>query len=648
VLDVTSGGPLYSAFGSGADTEDVCLNPATYLALTTEEGSPARLWDIRTGQPVAWLTYGSDLFRGTLSRDGQWAAAISDGTNAVIWNTHSNAPWRVLHSPGSGFLHLAFSPDAKQIITSGWDHEPFLWEVATGRLMQGLTNHTDAVYWGAFSPDGTWVATASLDRSVRIWDTATGQEQPPCLKHDDGVFDVEFSADGRCLATAGLDFTARIWDLRTREQLLLLPHHSKVVCVSFSPQGRYLVTATHDGTVRVWDLRKPSADVRPLAEFSKDGRRMVQIIPEGLLVLDTHDEQRVALLPFTNVLATSLLLSLDGMKVVTVENQPLPEGTTNSLVWLWDCSAWPGRQARSLTLEAGLNNYELSRNGTLLFASGETNWGVWDLGTGRQILKRDQPVRLGAFDPAGERIAVASTGSTNEVQLWHLATGRPLLSPPWHHETEVSSIEWSPNGKLVVTACRDNTFDPEAAQVWDAATGYPVGPPLQHRDGVCFAAFNHQGNQVITCSEDFTAILWEPATFRQLVPPLRHRDQVKYAAFSENDRWIATVCQDGTIRLWEAASGEPLTPPLPCSADPPRVHWLDHDRCLAGPGNGASWFWKLPCDTRPVADLVRIAQLLSAEQIHDGEALVPQTKDALQAIWQQLRTNYPEEFSLRP
>jgi hypothetical protein len=43
---------------------------------------------------------------------------------------------------------------------------------------------------------------------------------------------------------------------------------------------------------------------------------------------------------------------------------------------------------------------------------------------------------------------------------------------------------------------------------------------------------------------------------------------------------------------------------------------------------------------------VLISELLSAEQIHATESAMPETKEALQKLWRQLRFEYPAAFSL--
>ena len=55
----------------------------------------------------------------------------------------------------------------------------------------------------------------------------------------------------------------------------------------------------------------------------------------------------------------------------------------------------------------------------------------------------------------------------------------------------------------MVTASDDKT-----ARVSDAATGVPIGKPMQHEDRVWSAAFSPDGARVVTASDDKTARVW--------------------------------------------------------------------------------------------------------------------------------------------
>jgi len=65
-----------------------------------------------------------------------------------------------------------------------------------------------------------------------------------------------------------------------------------------------------------------------------------------------------------------------------------------------------------------------------------------------------------------------------------------------------------------VTACDDHT-----ARVWDAATGKPLTPLLQHQGTVVAASFSPDGGRVVTASSDKTARVWDAATGKPLTPP---------------------------------------------------------------------------------------------------------------------------------
>jgi WD40 repeat protein len=229
----------------------------------------------------------------------------------------------------------------------------------------------------------------------------------------------------------------------------------------------------------------------------------------------------------------------------------------------------------------------------------------------------------------------------------------PLVTCAHAEHSMISSIEWDASGRRLITSCWDRQFNPLQAQVWSARTGKAIGPPLEHRDGVRYATFDHQGTRVITCGEDFVAILWDPATGRRLTPPLVHHNQVFYGAFSSDDRLIATATRDNMITLWSAETGDPLTLPLALSGAPTDQMLSlrftpDNGAVIIRDGRGQSYCWTLPHYDRPLEDLLLTAQLLAAQQTDSTESLMPHSREALRRIWQNLRSKYPTDFSLSP
>jgi WD40 repeat protein len=159
------------------------------------------------------------------------------------------------------------------------------------------------------------------------------------------------------------------------------------------------------------------------------------------------------------------------------------------------------------------------------------------------------PVRRAAFSPDGRRVVTASADGT--AQVWDAATGDPV-TPPLKHNGAVNCAAFSPDGRRVVTASEDGT-----ARMWDAATGRLVAT-LKHEGGVLSAVFSPDGKRVVTASGDKTARVWDTGTGQE-VATLKHKAGVQYAEFSPDGGRVVTASADGTARVWNAATGQPIT-----------------------------------------------------------------------------------------
>jgi WD40 repeat protein len=152
---------------------------------------------------------------------------------------------------------------------------------------------------------------------------------------------------------------------------------------------------------------------------------------------------------------------------------------------------------------------------------------------------------------------------------------------------------------------------------------------------------------VLTGSHDRTARVWNAATGEPLTPPLQHRAQVFAVAFSPDGRYVATGTSDATARVWEAATGLPLTLPLKHTGEVRGVVFSPDGRVvLSVTADGKIWHWDLGLtpDDRPTEDLQRLAELLDGHQLDAAGGFVPVQAATLRDLWQELQLRYPKDF----
>ena len=141
------------------------------------------------------------------------------------------------------------------------------------------------------------------------------------------------------------------------------------------------------------------------------------------------------------------------------------------------------------------------------------------------------------------------------AQLRILATLRP--------GGNLNSAAFNPDGQEIVTAGSDG-----AARIWSATTHHQLAV-LNDRRGqrVWDAEFSPNGREIVTAGSDGAARIWNASSHQQLAvlrepgPPnsaALHTTGLYTALFSPDGKEIVTASQDGTARIWSASSHRQL------------------------------------------------------------------------------------------
>jgi len=236
------------------------------------------------------------------------------------------------------------------------------------------------------------------------------------------------------------------------------------------------------------------------------------------------------------------------------------------------------------------------------------------------------------FSPDGKLLASGSWDNT--VILWEVATLKPVAPPLSGHHGPVKSIAFSPDGQMLASGSDDRMVI-----LWEVATQKPLGAPLQgHNDSVRSVAFSPDGKILASGSDDSTVMLWELATHKPLGSPLQgHNDSVRSVAFSLDGQILASGSDDKTIRLWEVATHQPLgSPLLRHSSAVTSVAFSPDGQILAsGSWDKTILFWKVATHQPLGLPLLgHTSSVMSVAFSADGQTLASGSDDNTIILWQ--------------
>ncbi|MDA0160168.1 TIR domain-containing protein [Solirubrobacter ginsenosidimutans] len=157
------------------------------------------------------------------------------------------------------------------------------------------------------------------------------------------------------------------------------------------------------------------------------------------------------------------------------------------------------------------------------------------------------PVTSVAYSPDGKLIA--SGGEDSTVRLWSVAGRQRPAGQPLRAGAIVHDVAFSPRGDVLAVAERNGNIS-----LWQVAGREQIGLLRGHR-GAMSLAFSSDGDMLVSAGVDDTIRLWDVPGRRALGEPIQAKvGGALDVALSPDDQMIATSGLDGKIRIFDVAT----------------------------------------------------------------------------------------------
>ncbi|MBP5682190.1 MAG: WD40 repeat domain-containing protein [Bacteroidales bacterium] len=364
--------------------------------------------------------------------------------------------------------------------------------------------HKHEVTSVTMSSDYQKILTTSDDSTARVFDL-NGHELMALRGHKAIIWTADFSPDGKKILTAGSDFNVMVWDSLGNEISTLRGHDFDVYCAKFSPDGSKILSSSGDNTARLWSIDGKECKVltiREDADFSKSLVNQAVFSPDGKYILLAAND-------YLNKNHRARLWDLDGNELINFgghedwinsvgfssDGQHIITSSRDKIVRVFALSGALEKELKGHNSNVWSASYKPD-NQTIVTVSDDHTIRTWSIGKRFETYEKAKNVSFAGFSPNGLNIIVVQDST---AQSWDL-TGEVVATFKGHH-SYINSARFSPDGTMVLTACKDGT-----ARLWKA-DGTLQTAFDEHKATVNDAIFTCDGANVISVSDDSTVII---------------------------------------------------------------------------------------------------------------------------------------------
>ncbi len=455
-------------------SRDAILSPDARTFLTSAaDGASLNMgwWDVQSGKLIQSLLVDEPVYCSAISPDGKNAVTAGRNHNLCVWDLKNGQLTRTIPT---GHLtdphHLDLTPVGKSVLWGGEDGAIHLCGLGDGKGQRSFSAHNGSVTSISLSAGGHLALSGGADKLVKIWKVPDDNGIRTWRANLGPVNSIAFSPNGRLLASGGGDRTVRLWDVATGCLINTYEGHSGMIFgVAFTPDGRSIVSCSEDKTVRIWQVESGAHSVT--FPGHTDGVSCARVLPDGNTVVSC---------------------GFDAIRVWNIRD-------------LHEIRHFGSKAFR----------IDLSSNGQRIISTDfEGATTIWDVRTGEVLRKfaGNNAMANASFSPDATSLMVSSnivansdTSRQNVVTFWDAESGTKLRQVQRSSEHVVIDVAWI-DASTMLTGDNDG-----GVTLWDARAGEELGSISLHSAAANGIAYSAATRKVASGSNDGTLAILDPS-----------------------------------------------------------------------------------------------------------------------------------------
>lgn len=577
----------YRINGHFKDIFTVEFSPDGKSVITASKDNTVRVWDVACGKCTTVITGGSDYHTSaSYSPDGKNIALASRDNFIHIVDSSTGKEIRRLDGQSFIVESVTYSPNGLRLASVSRDDILQVWDIEKGESI--FKHKGNYGIWGPkynsnrlssliFSPDGSSILIPHNDK-IQIWNIVKNdsQEVGTC---DGKIKMVSYSPNGEYILAVSDNNTMYIWIADNKELLRTCKNEKQIIRSVHFANDSSSIYADYKIKFIKWNFisdvkTEYDANLFPVQSiyFSNNKITIAGSVSNELFVKEIFIEKSHKTLLGNHNHILSVEYNDDGGRIIS---------SSSDCICVWD--SYTGELLQRIdgyALKADLDSSEAKA-----YTIGDKSFQIWDIPSGLCLrtfsghdLLADCPIAMSkngkriattcgnviyiwnlysvkkikcaktlasenggtdcvCFSPDGNMLATTSC-TNNNILIWDISNEELKLEMNGH-TSNIRSINYSPDGKKIVTASYDGSI-----RIWSTETGICEHVLHYSTDNV---VFNHNGKQILFVSGGISSI-WDVETGIKIQDI--EINNVELATFSPDDKTVAIATTDNSILLY--------------------------------------------------------------------------------------------------